>query len=150
MLQQNPALQKQAARLLILGVFLFFLGLAAGFFIPIMANPRMGLTTHLEGVMNGMFLVILGLIWNKVQLEQKWLNFTFWLVLYGSFANYLAVLLAAITGAGKMMPLAGGAEGPPFLEAVISFLLISLSLVMLAVCIFVLRGLMTYLQDIKA
>lgn len=149
MIQASPHIQKQGALLLIFGVFLFFLGLASGLFIPIMANPRMGLSTHLEGVMNGMFLVILGIIWSKIHLQQRWLNFTFWLILYGSFANYLAVLLAAITGAGKMMPLAGGAEGPAMLEAVISFLLISLSLAMLAVCLLVLRGLMVYFKDIK-
>ncbi len=131
----------QSDQLLFLGILLFFLGLVVGLFIPLMVNPRMGLTTHLEGIMNGMFLVLLGLIWNKLDLSTRWLNVTFWLVLYGSFANFIAVFLAAITGAGKMMPIAGGEEGSPVIEGVITFLLISLSLAMLAVCIFVMKGL---------
>ncbi len=106
-----------------------------------MVNPRMGLTAHLEGVMNGMFIVILGLIWNRLIINDKWLSYTFWLTLYGSFANFVAVTIAALTGAGKMMPIAGGKEGPTVIEAIISFLLITLALAMIFVCVVVLTGL---------
>jgi (hydroxyamino)benzene mutase len=139
--------KQQANKLQFLGIFLFLLGLFSGFFIPLMANPRMGLSAHLEGVMNGMFLVILGLIWHKIEVSEKLLNITFWLTIYGSFSNLLAVTIGAITGGGKMMPLAGGKEGAPFIEVVISFLLISLSLAMIAVCMVVLKGLYTHLKN---
>jgi (hydroxyamino)benzene mutase len=131
----------QSNWLLFLGVLLFLLGLIIGLFIPMMTNPRMGLTAHLEGAMNGMFLVILGLIWNRLVISDKWLNYTFWLSLYGSFANFVAVVIAAITGAGKMMPIAGGKEGTTVVEGLISFLLISLALAMIIVCIVTLIGL---------
>ena len=121
---------KHANKLLFYGVLLFFFGLAAGLFVPLMANPRMGLSTHLEGVMNGIFLIVLGLIWNRVALPDKWLKI-----------NFAAVLFAAITGAGRMMPIALGKEGTPIQEAIISFLLVSVSLAMLAVCAIVLVGL---------
>lgn len=130
-----------ADKLIFLGVFLFLLGLIIGLCIPIMTNPRMGLTAHLEGVMNGMFVVILGLIWGKILLKDKWLTYTYWMTLYGSFANFVAVTIAAITGAGKMMPIAGGKEGSFVVEGIISFLLISLSLAMVFVCVMVLKGL---------
>ncbi|GMU94880.1 MAG: hydrogenase [Ignavibacterium album] len=110
-------------------------------FIPMLANPRMGLTAHLEGVMNGMFLAILGIIWNKLVISDKWLSITFWLTLYGSFANFSAVIIAAITGAGKLMPMAGGKEGTALIEGLISFLLITLALAMIFICIVVLTGL---------
>jgi len=131
----------QSDWLLFLGVLLFLLGLLIGLFIPLMANSRMGLTAHLEGVMNGMFLVILGLIWHRIVINDKWLSYTFWLTLYGSFANFVAVSIAAMTGAGKMMPIAGGKEGTPIVEGLISFLLISLALAMIFVCVVVLTGL---------
>ena len=101
----------------------------------------MGLSAHLEGVMNGMFLVILSLIWNRLVINDRWLSYTFWLTLYGSFANYVAVTIAAITGAGKMMPIAGGKEGTTAVEGLISFLLITLALAMIFVCVVVLTGL---------
>lgn len=131
----------QSNWLMFLGVLLFSFGLIIGLFVPMMANPRMGLTAHLEGVMNGMFLVILALIWNKLFINDKWLLITFWLTLYGSFANFSAVIIAAITGAGKLMPIAGGKEGTTFIEGLISFLLITLSLAMIFICIVVLLGL---------
>lgn len=136
----------QANQLLFLGILMFFLGLVVGLFIPLMANPRMGLSSHLEGVMNGMFIVILGLIWNRLELSKKLLNATYWLTLYGTFANFITVLVAAITGAGKMMPLAKGQEKGPILEAVISFMLISLSLAMLAICVLVMTGLYRHMK----
>lgn len=62
------------------------------------------------------------------------------LALYGTFANLAAVLIAALTGFGRMMPIAGGKEGTGFAEGLISFLLVSLALSMLIVCILVLAG----------
>jgi hydroxylaminobenzene mutase len=139
---ENTGLKKSHSNwLLFLGVLLFLLGLLIGLFIPVMTNPRMGLTAHLEGVMNGMFLVILGLIWNRLIINDRWLTYTFWLTLYGSFANFAAVAIAAITGAGKMMPIAGGKEGTSVVEGLISFLLITLALAMIIVCVVILNGL---------
>ena len=144
---ENPGYKKwQSDRLLLLGILLFLFGLLIGLFSPMMTNPRMGLSAHLEGIMNGMFLVILGLIWNKLALNYKWLNFAFWLTIYGAFANFVAVSVAAITGAGKMMPIAGGKEGTSVVEGLISFLLISLSLAMIFVCLIVLTGFLKYMK----
>jgi (hydroxyamino)benzene mutase len=140
-METSAQANQQANWLLFLGVLLFLFGLIIGLFIPILTNQRMGLTAHLEGVMNGMFLVLLGLLWNKVNVKAIWLSTAFWLMLYSSFANFVAVTLAAITGAGKMMPIAGGKEGAPGIEGVISFLLISLALAALAACSIVLTGL---------
>ncbi|MFN3301246.1 MAG: hypothetical protein ACK41Z_13730, partial [Sediminibacterium sp.] len=131
----------QSDWLLFLGVLLFLLGLLIGLMIPMMTNPRMGLSAHLEGVMNGIFLVTLGLIWKRLLINDRWLSYTYWVTLYGSFANFVAVSIAAITGAGKMMPIAGGKEGTSIIEGLISFLLISLSLAMIFVCAVVLTGL---------
>jgi (hydroxyamino)benzene mutase len=131
----------QSNQLLFAGILLFLLGLLVGFLIPVFSNPRMGLSTHLEGVLNGIFLVVLGLLWHRLALSNKLLITTFRLTIYGSFANFIAVLLGAIAGAGKMMPIAGGEEGTPIIEGIISFLLISLALAMVAVCILTLIGL---------
>jgi hydroxylaminobenzene mutase len=47
-------------RLMWHGMFLFLLGLLTGFAETKFANVRMGLAAHLEGVMNGIFLLALG------------------------------------------------------------------------------------------
>jgi (hydroxyamino)benzene mutase len=135
----------QSDKLIFLGVLLFFFGLIIGLLVPVFANPRIGLSSHIEGVLNGMFLIVLGLIWHKVDLSDKWLKITFWLALYGTFANWFGMLFAAVFNAGKMLGVAAnGKEGPALAEDIVTFLLISLSIAMLIICISVLIGLHRY------
>lgn len=140
---------KQADNLIFLGLILFLLGLVIGLFVQNMANPRMALSAHLEAVMNGLFLVMLGLIWKRLVLAVRLLTVTFWLAIYGTFANLAAVLIAAVTGYGKMMPIAGGKEGEGMVETLISFLLLSLALCMIAVCILVLTGFYKNMKHVR-
>lgn len=129
-------------RLMQLGILLFLLGLLTGLAGPKLKNPRMGLASHLQGVMNGMFLVILGLIWPRLVLSHAWLAASFWLIMYAAFANWLATLLAAAWGAGTLMPIAAATHTTtPGKERVIGFLLVSLALSAIAGCAIVLVGL---------
>lgn len=138
-LTEQPAISR---RFMQWGISLFLLGLLTGFAMPLFANPRMGLASHLEGILNGIFLVALGLIWHKIRLSRRVTTLTFWLAIYGTFANWLATLLAAWWGAGLMMPIAAnGQTGNALQEAIISNLLLSLSTAMILVCILVLYGL---------
>lgn len=130
-----------AHRLLQLGVLLFLIGLLVGLAVPAFANPRMGLASHMEGVMNGLFLVALGLVWPRLSLTAALQSVTFWLACYGTFANLVATFLAAAWGVGAMMPIAGGRPGAAVQEAVVSGLLVTLALADIAVCLLVLAGL---------
>jgi (hydroxyamino)benzene mutase len=140
---ENSALNKnQSDKLIFLGVLLFFLGLIVGLLVPLFVNPRLGVSSHIEGVLNGIFLIVLGLIWHKVDLTDKWLKITFWLALYGTFANWFGILIAALFNAGKMLGVAAnGKEGPGIAEGIVAFLLTTLSIAMLLICIFILIGL---------
>ena len=55
-------------RLIWHGMFLFLLGLLIGFVEGQVSNPRMALAAHLEGLMNGTFLIALGAVWQFVRL----------------------------------------------------------------------------------
>lgn len=134
---------KLSRKLIRHGIFLFLLGLLTGFIVPLMHNPRMGLTSHLEGVQNGMFLVLLGIIWPQLNLSTGTLRCGFVLSLFGTYTNWATTLLAAIWGAGaEMMPIAGGnSHGSVWQEALIKLGLISLSFAMVIVCGLVLWGL---------
>lgn len=125
------------------GILLFLLALITGFMIPLLQNPRMGLSSHLEGTMNGMLLAIIGLIWPKVSLTDKLYRWCFTLALFGTFTNWLTTLLAAVWGAGgEMMPIAAGnLQGSVWQEITIKFGLVSLSLCMIVVCGLLLWGL---------
>jgi (hydroxyamino)benzene mutase len=140
---EKSMLKKHQSDLMIfLGVMLIFLGLIVGLFVPLFANPRMGLSSHIEGVLNGIFLIALGLIWLKIELSAVWLKTTFWLVVYGTFANWFCMLIAAVFNAGRTLTIAAnGQKGPPIAEGIVTFLLISLALAMLITCVTVLIGL---------
>ena len=66
---EAPLSQRLGRRLLRYGIVLFLLGLATGRLVESLALPRMGLSSHLQGVMNGTFLVVVGLIWPHLRLH---------------------------------------------------------------------------------
>ena len=133
----------QAQRLLQFGVALFLLGLVTGLAVSQTANPRMALASHIEAVMNGTFLIALGLLWPKLVLPPRQLAAAFWLVIYGTFANWAATLLAAVWAAGnEMMPQAArGRAGTQMQEMLINTLLITLAIAMITACVLILAGL---------
>jgi hydroxylaminobenzene mutase len=125
-----------------LGLILFVIGLLTGFAIPVLKNPRMGLTSHLEGVLNGMFLVLLGLLWPHVHLPHAWSLTAVALIVYSAYANWLGALLAAAWGAGrKRAPIAAGDhEASKLKESIFGFLLISLSVAIVIGVVIVIVG----------
>ena len=129
-------------RLLWHGVLLFLVGLLTGFAVPLLTNPRMGLSAHLEGVMNGLFLLGLGLISEWVVLSARPRRVLFWLAIYGAYANWFTTILAAILGTSRRTPIAGvGFKGQAWQENLIDAGLISLAFAMVAACVIALWGL---------
>ena len=126
-----------------LGLVLFLLGLLTGFAVPAVKNPRMALSSHLEAVLNGMFLVLLGLLWPHLHLPNAWGVTAVALIVYSAFANWVATLLAAIWGAGrKLAPIAAGNhETSTTKEGVVSFLLVSLAVAVIVGVVIVIAGL---------
>lgn len=129
-------------RLMWHGIFLFLLGLLTGFAESHVANVRMGLAAHLEGVMNGIFLIALGAIWHQVRLGATTKTVAFWLSLYGTYANWLFTLLAAAFGTGAMSPVtAPGRTGLPWQESLVTAGFMSVGIVIVLASLLVLWGL---------
>lgn len=123
------------------GAILFLLGLITGFIIPLLENSRMGLASHLEGVMNGTFLIAVGAVWTRLVLSTGFERTAFWLLLYGTYANWLLVLLAAFFGTSEMTPIAGaGYSGLPWQETLVTAGLSSVGIAMLIACIILVIG----------
>src|SRR5262245_2148837 len=103
-------------------MFLFLLGLLTGFVEQKFANPRMGLAAHLEGVMNGTFLVALGAVWAEVRLSSRLKSAAYWSALYGTYANWAVTFLAAVFGTAALSPITGaGHSGQPWQETIVTF-----------------------------
>jgi hydroxylaminobenzene mutase len=123
---------------------LLFLGsLFIGLAIPRFPVPRLGLSTHLLGLMQGIFLLVLGLLWPRLRLTQWLSRAAFWIVLYGCLAPFTANLLAASWAAGNtLLPLAAGpARGTGLQEGIIVLLLRSGGAALIAAATLVLWGL---------
>jgi hydroxylaminobenzene mutase len=129
-------------RLLWHGMFLFLLGLLTGFVELKFANPRMGLAAHLEGVMNGTFLVALGAVWAEVHLSKRLEATAYWGALYGTYANWGVTTMAAILGTAALSPITGaGHSGEPWQEGFVTVGFMSVGIAMVASSILVLWGL---------
>lgn len=131
-------------KLKMLGLLLFLFGLLTGFVISNFTNPRMGLAAHMEGVMNGTFLIVAGFVWNELILSSRMKKVLFWTLTYGTFVNWVFTLLSAIFGTSKMSPIAGaGYTGSEMQEAFVSAGLASVGLTMvfaLKVMVYGMRG----------
>jgi len=135
-------MQDQARRLLWHGVFLFLLGLITGLAIPIINNHRMGLSAHLEALLNGILLLALGCLWPQLRLSERASSAAFRLGLYGAYANWFFTLLGAILGTKALTPQAGaGFNASALSEIVVGIGLVTLVAAMLVVCVILLTGL---------
>lgn len=129
-------------RLIWHGMFLFLLGLLIGFLEQKFVNPRMGLAAHLEGVMNGTFLIALGAVWAEVKLRPGLKLATFWIALYGAYVNWLTTALAATLGTAALSPITGaGHNAATWQEGLITGLFMSVGITTVLSAVLVLWGL---------
>src|ERR1700721_4023552 len=91
-------MENPGRRLMCHGMCLFLIGLITGFLEQHFANVRMGLAAHLEGVMNGIFLLALGGAWSAVHLRPAVKAIAYWTMLYGTYMNGFVTTLPAFLG----------------------------------------------------
>lgn len=116
-----------------LGFVLILLALLSGFGMPLFVNPRLGLAAHIVGITGGLVLIALGALASVFALGPRAAAVMMWTWVYAAYANWLACLLAAITGASRLTPIAGaGTTGSSLAEAVVAFLLESLAVAAIA------------------
>lgn len=129
-------------RLMWHGTLLFLLGLVTGLAEQRFTNPRMGLAAHLEGVMNGIFLIALGAIWTEVRLPPLASGTAYWTALCGTYANWLFTTLAAVFGTAAANPItAAGYHGQPWEESLVGAGFLSVSVLIIVAVVLVLWGL---------
>ncbi len=135
--------ERHAHRLLQLGILLFLLALLVGLAIPRFAVPRLGLSTHLLGIMQGIFLMVMGLLWPRLRLGHAISRLAVFLAVYGCIAAWTANLAAAVWGAGNgMLPIAAGqSHGSVLQEGIIAIALRSAGVSLIAFAALVSWGL---------
>jgi hydroxylaminobenzene mutase len=111
---------------------LFLIGLLTGLAEERFTNVRMALAAHLEGVMNGTFLLAVGAIWGEVKLPSRASAAAYWALLGGTYGNWAVTTLAAILGTAALSPIsAAGHSAMPWQEALVTagFTIIGLAII---------------------
>jgi hydroxylaminobenzene mutase len=134
----NPIPQQ----LLISGTVLFLLSLLIGFAVPVLRNPRMGVSVHVAGIESGLTLWALGLMWPRLTLPASMQLATQVLAVLGLYAVFASLLLAALWGTSRATPIAGaGHHASRPREVAVTTLLASGSLASVIAVALVLWGL---------
>ncbi|QOZ37221.1 hydrogenase [Bradyrhizobium sp. CCBAU 53421] len=129
-------------RLLFHGMALFLIGLLTGLLEQHFSNVRMALAAHLEGVMNGTFLLAAGAIWSEVRLPPRASVAAYWALLCGTYGNWAVTTLAAILGTGALSPVtAAGLNAAAWQETLVTAAFVSVGLAIIAASILLLWGL---------
>lgn len=135
-------MEDRKRRLMWHGMFLFLLGLLTGFLEQKFVNPRMGLAAHLEGVMNGTFLLALGAAWTEVRLPSRLKLAAYWTALYGAYVNWAAVIMGAIFGAAALSPItSAGHSALPWQEGLVTVAFMTVGLTIVGSSLLLLWGL---------
>jgi (hydroxyamino)benzene mutase len=125
-----------------LGMILFLLGLLTGLVMINFKNPRMGLSAHMEGILNGIFLVITGIIWKELRISKSLGFITFSTLIYGTYMNLLTTLFAAYLGTSNITPVTGaGFHGTDVQEQFVTGGFISVGVTMLFSLLVIIYGL---------
>ncbi|HRK07675.1 MAG TPA: hypothetical protein PLZ57_07880 [Pseudobdellovibrionaceae bacterium] len=128
----NQTLSRPARIILFCGACLFTLGLIAGLATGAFKNPRMALSAHLEGILNGMYMMLVALLWSRLSWSASAERIARWSLLWGAFVNFAACVLAAAWGTSRMTPIAGhGHSGSALHEWLVSALFVSVGVSML-------------------
>jgi hydroxylaminobenzene mutase len=79
----------------------------------------MGVAAHVEGVVNAIFLIVLGVAWPRLGLGGRAASWAYWTGLVGAYANWSVPLFSAIVGASQPKLAGAGFEASPWAETVL-------------------------------
>src|SRR5260370_24736145 len=122
-------MKTQKRRLMWHDMLLFLLGLITGLLEQRFTNVRMGLSAHIEGVMNGILLLALGAAWNEVRLPHPVKVTAYCTALYGTYVNWLVTSIAAAFGTAANSPItSAGHSGQQWQESVVAMGFLSVTI----------------------
>lgn len=99
-------MSSQQELLAISGLILFVLGLINGALIPKIFHPRLALSAHLTAVQSATFLIAMGWMWPIFAITDLSSTLLAWSLILSIYAVWFAILLSAIWGAGRNLPIA--------------------------------------------
>ncbi|WP_232070676.1 hydrogenase [Mycobacterium lacus] len=118
------------------------IGLVTGLQQRRFTNMRMALSAHLEGVMNGTFLIALGAVWDNVALPPRLARVARRTVIFGTYGNWFFTMLGAAFGTAAANPtLSQGNHGKLWQERVVETGFRSIAYSIVVALVFIVLGL---------
>jgi hydroxylaminobenzene mutase len=136
--------------LLVLGAFLFLIGLLQGTIIQVFHSPRLALSAHIAAVQNGMVLLIFGLLWSRLRLSETLARVASISAIGGMYLIWIGFTLAATTGSSMVLQFAGaGYTASPKWEWVVAAIIYAGSAASIVAAFLVLVGLVKKKQSLS-
>lgn len=88
------------------GALLFTFGILTQLVIYFAINPRMALSAHIVALMSGTFLILLGFLWNEMDLPGPMPKVAYWLFLYSTYSSWGSMFTASLFGTSRNTPFA--------------------------------------------
>lgn len=82
------------------GAIVLLLGMLTGFVISNFHNRNLGNAAHLTGLIGGYGLIVLGLLWPKLNLPAAWSGAGAWITVVSMYLNWLGLVLQGGLGSG--------------------------------------------------
>jgi (hydroxyamino)benzene mutase len=116
---------RQGQRVVRAGALLLLLSVLLGFIIPRFTLPRLAVSAHLVGLLQGLLLLTTGQLWGRLRLSQSLSGAANALGIGGAYGAWASNVLAAAWGAGGelLRHAASGAKGTEVQELILSVLL---------------------------
>jgi (hydroxyamino)benzene mutase len=116
---------RHGRRLVQAGAMLLLLSVLLGFIVPGFALPRVAVSAHLVGLLQGLLLLTTGQLWGRLRLTRLLSSAASGLSIGGAYGAWSANVLAAAWGAGGelLRQAASGARGTEFQELALTILL---------------------------
>lgn len=106
------------------GVALLALSVLSGFAIMIAPDPIMGLATHIQGLLNAILLIVVGVIWSRFEISYLGSVIVYWGLIIGGFITFGVQLTCTFLEiGGTTFPIAGGSHTGTAVEETIVRLL---------------------------
>ena len=124
------------------GVVLIALSVLSGFAIPHVAGPVLGLATHVQGLLNAFMLILIGLIWSRVEIGYLGSVVAYWGLIAGGFVTFGVQLACTFLEiGGTVFPIVGaGHVGTPAQETIVRITIEGVSVVTTLAVLLVARG----------
>ena len=87
-------------------LFSMLLGIVLGTSVSAFSTRLLGLSAHLIALLEGLFLLLIGLLWPKLKLTRRASQIAFWIALYSCLVGSLASVFVAVSGADCAMRIA--------------------------------------------